>query len=149
MIKPRNIKKSLSLLVDKLCLFFWHHVYCILCYLDVFMRAKNALGSTSTACGFVSWLPFPCSYILMIINKFYKFNCLCRVVWPRDLCYVRYWRRNDDGSYGMYIVSFYIPNPVASFSNTSGCMSSSCSCVVSIQGAPKLWSTARIRESSY
>ncbi|AED95268.1 Pleckstrin homology (PH) domain-containing protein / lipid-binding START domain-containing protein [Arabidopsis thaliana] len=21
------------------------------------------------------------------------------VVWPRDLCYVRYWRRNDDGSY--------------------------------------------------
>nr|BAB11194.1 unnamed protein product [Arabidopsis thaliana] len=22
------------------------------------------------------------------------------VVWPRDLCYVRYWRRNDDGSYG-------------------------------------------------
>ncbi|PWZ23004.1 Protein ENHANCED DISEASE RESISTANCE 2 [Zea mays] len=23
-------------------------------------------------------------------------------VWPRDLCYVRYWRRNDDGSYGWY-----------------------------------------------
>lgn len=23
-----------------------------------------------------------------------------RFVWPRDLCYVRYWRRNDDGSYG-------------------------------------------------
>ncbi|CAB78906.1 hypothetical protein [Arabidopsis thaliana] len=22
------------------------------------------------------------------------------IVWPRDLCYVRYWRRNDDGSYG-------------------------------------------------
>ncbi|XP_018676289.2 protein ENHANCED DISEASE RESISTANCE 2-like isoform X10 [Musa acuminata AAA Group] len=22
-------------------------------------------------------------------------------VWPRDLCYVRYWRRNDDGSYGL------------------------------------------------
>lgn len=21
-------------------------------------------------------------------------------MWPRDLCYVRYWRRNDDGSYG-------------------------------------------------
>ncbi|KAJ3681590.1 hypothetical protein LUZ60_014163 [Juncus effusus] len=21
------------------------------------------------------------------------------VIWPRDLCYVRYWRRNDDGSY--------------------------------------------------
>nr|GLL48714.1 protein ENHANCED DISEASE RESISTANCE 2-like isoform X2 [Ipomoea trifida] len=21
-------------------------------------------------------------------------------VWPRDLCYVRYWRRNDDGTYG-------------------------------------------------
>ncbi|PPR81244.1 hypothetical protein GOBAR_AA39476 [Gossypium barbadense] len=23
----------------------------------------------------------------------------CQFVWPRDLCYVRYWRRNDDGSY--------------------------------------------------
>ncbi|PPE01978.1 hypothetical protein GOBAR_DD00975 [Gossypium barbadense] len=23
----------------------------------------------------------------------------CWFVWPRDLCYVRYWRRNDDGSY--------------------------------------------------
>ncbi|KAL7188011.1 hypothetical protein ACSBR1_037951 [Camellia fascicularis] len=22
-------------------------------------------------------------------------------VWPRDLCYVRYWRRNDDGSHGL------------------------------------------------
>ncbi|OIT37041.1 PREDICTED: protein ENHANCED DISEASE RESISTANCE 2-like isoform X1 [Nicotiana attenuata] len=22
-----------------------------------------------------------------------------RFIWPRDLCYVRYWRRNDDGSY--------------------------------------------------
>ncbi|KAG1359127.1 putative protein ENHANCED DISEASE RESISTANCE 2 [Cocos nucifera] len=22
-------------------------------------------------------------------------------IWPRDLCYVRYWRRNDDGSYGL------------------------------------------------
>ncbi|KAK9095654.1 hypothetical protein Scep_027123 [Stephania cephalantha] len=21
------------------------------------------------------------------------------IIWPRDLCYVRYWRRNDDGSY--------------------------------------------------
>lgn len=25
-----------------------------------------------------------------------------RLVWPRDLCYVRYWRRNDDGSYGRF-----------------------------------------------
>ena len=25
---------------------------------------------------------------------------LYRLLWPRDLCYVRYWRRNDDGSYG-------------------------------------------------
>jgi len=24
-------------------------------------------------------------------------------VWPRDLCYVRYWRRNDDGSYGIFL----------------------------------------------
>nr|XP_034604845.1 protein ENHANCED DISEASE RESISTANCE 2-like [Setaria viridis] len=23
------------------------------------------------------------------------------LVWPRDLCYARYWRRNDDGSYGL------------------------------------------------
>lgn len=31
-------------------------------------------------------------------------SCInCRFVWPRDLCYVRYWRRNDDGSYGKLI----------------------------------------------
>lgn len=35
----------------------------------------------------------------------YKWNC-CRIVWPRDLCYVRYWRRNDDGSYGMCVRPF-------------------------------------------
>lgn len=29
-----------------------------------------------------------------------------RFVWPRDLCYVRYWRRNDDGSYGRKFVFF-------------------------------------------
>ncbi|KAG2550157.1 hypothetical protein PVAP13_9KG236900 [Panicum virgatum] len=29
------------------------------------------------------------------------------VVWPRDLCYVRYWRRNDDGSYGWYSVVLF------------------------------------------
>lgn len=29
-------------------------------------------------------------------------SCCCRFVWPRDLCYVRYWRRNDDGSYGNF-----------------------------------------------
>lgn len=34
------------------------------------------------------------SYLTSIFN--------CRIVWPRDLCYVRYWRRNDDGSYGLY-----------------------------------------------
>ncbi|KAM0825160.1 hypothetical protein ACQ4PT_069738 [Festuca glaucescens] len=28
-------------------------------------------------------------------------------VWPRDLCYVRYWRRNDDGSYGKFLN--YVP----------------------------------------
>ncbi|KAF5957038.1 hypothetical protein HYC85_004263 [Camellia sinensis] len=27
-------------------------------------------------------------------NGFY-----CRCVWPPDLCYMHYWRRNDDGSY--------------------------------------------------
>lgn len=27
-------------------------------------------------------------------------------MWPRDLCYVRYWRRNDDGSYGNLLSLF-------------------------------------------
>lgn len=39
------------------------------------------------------------NFILIIISNGY------RVVWPRDLCYVRYWRRNDDGSYGILISS--------------------------------------------
>jgi hypothetical protein len=30
------------------------------------------------------------------------------IVWPRDLCYVRYWRRNDDGSYGIFLSSLLI-----------------------------------------
>lgn len=60
----------------------------------------------------------------------------CRVVWPRDLCYVRYWRRNDDGSYGKHLVCNFVsslqlfcskPNRV-SFLLLS-------SCVVSFQGA--------------
>ncbi|XP_059275545.1 protein ENHANCED DISEASE RESISTANCE 2-like isoform X2 [Lycium ferocissimum] len=29
-----------------------------------------------------------------------QLNWFPMFVWPRDLCYVRYWRRNDDGSYG-------------------------------------------------
>ncbi|KAK6934896.1 Protein ENHANCED DISEASE RESISTANCE 2, C-terminal [Dillenia turbinata] len=28
-----------------------------------------------------------------------QLDWLPMLVWPRDLCYVRYWRRNDDGSY--------------------------------------------------
>ncbi|KMZ58511.1 hypothetical protein ZOSMA_76G00670 [Zostera marina] len=32
-------------------------------------------------------------YHRLLLDWFPKF------VWPRDLCYVRYWRRNDDGSY--------------------------------------------------
>uniref|UniRef100_A0ACD5Y090 Uncharacterized protein n=1 Tax=Avena sativa TaxID=4498 RepID=A0ACD5Y090_AVESA len=28
-----------------------------------------------------------------------QLNWCSMLVWPRDLCYVRYWRRNDDGSY--------------------------------------------------
>ncbi|KAG2550154.1 hypothetical protein PVAP13_9KG236900 [Panicum virgatum] len=32
------------------------------------------------------------------------------VVWPRDLCYVRYWRRNDDGSYVVLFQSREHPN---------------------------------------
>ncbi|XP_020694612.1 protein ENHANCED DISEASE RESISTANCE 2 isoform X3 [Dendrobium catenatum] len=31
-------------------------------------------------------------------------------VWPRDLCYVRYWRRNDDGSYVVLFRSREHPN---------------------------------------
>ncbi|KAF8670391.1 hypothetical protein HU200_050694 [Digitaria exilis] len=33
-----------------------------------------------------------------------------RFVWPRDLCYVRYWRRNDDGSYVVLFRSTEHPN---------------------------------------
>uniref|UniRef100_A0ACD5TL84 Uncharacterized protein n=1 Tax=Avena sativa TaxID=4498 RepID=A0ACD5TL84_AVESA len=32
------------------------------------------------------------------------------LVWPRDLCYVRYWRRNDDGSYVVLFRSIEHPN---------------------------------------
>ncbi|KAK3125928.1 hypothetical protein QOZ80_7BG0611530 [Eleusine coracana subsp. coracana] len=32
------------------------------------------------------------------------------LVWPRDLCYVRYWRRNDDGSYVVLFRSTEHPN---------------------------------------
>lgn len=32
------------------------------------------------------------------------------LVWPRDLCYVRYWRRNDDGSYVVLFRSREHPN---------------------------------------
>lgn len=32
------------------------------------------------------------------------------LVWPRDLCYVRYWRRNDDGSYVIVFRSKEHPN---------------------------------------
>ncbi|WOL17425.1 protein ENHANCED DISEASE RESISTANCE 2-like [Canna indica] len=31
-------------------------------------------------------------------------------VWPRDLCYIRYWRRNDDGSYVVLFRSRQHPN---------------------------------------
>ncbi|URD98055.1 START domain containing protein [Musa troglodytarum] len=33
-----------------------------------------------------------------------------RIVWPRDLCYVRYWRHNDDGSYVVLFQSREHPN---------------------------------------
>ncbi|OEL20560.1 Protein ENHANCED DISEASE RESISTANCE 2-like [Dichanthelium oligosanthes] len=33
-----------------------------------------------------------------------------RFVWPRDLCYARYWRRNDDGSYVVLFRSIEHPN---------------------------------------
>lgn len=35
-------------------------------------------------------------------------TCFCRLTWPRDLCYVRYWRRNDDGSYGKFFADLLI-----------------------------------------
>lgn len=40
---------------------------------------------------------------------------ICRLVWPRDLCYVRYWRFNDDGSYGILLNNY----PIISETNTS------------------------------
>ncbi|KAF8737800.1 hypothetical protein HU200_014030 [Digitaria exilis] len=32
------------------------------------------------------------------------------LIWPRDLCYARYWRRNDDGSYVVLFRSIEHPN---------------------------------------
>ncbi|KAL6861420.1 hypothetical protein ACP4OV_017120 [Aristida adscensionis] len=34
-----------------------------------------------------------------ILHHRLQLNWCSMLVWPRDLCYVRYWRRNDDGSY--------------------------------------------------
>ncbi|KAK6947329.1 Protein ENHANCED DISEASE RESISTANCE 2, C-terminal [Dillenia turbinata] len=34
-----------------------------------------------------------------ILYHILQLDWLPMLVWPRDLCYVRYWRRNDDGSY--------------------------------------------------
>ncbi|KAL8141721.1 hypothetical protein V2J09_014753 [Rumex salicifolius] len=34
-----------------------------------------------------------------ILNHRLQLDWFPMFVWPRDLCYVRYWRRNDDGSY--------------------------------------------------
>ncbi|KAF7046141.1 hypothetical protein CFC21_055192 [Triticum aestivum] len=39
-----------------------------------------------------------------------QLNWCSMVVWPRDLCYVRYWRRNDDGSYVVLFRSTEHPN---------------------------------------
>eukprot|EP00850_Spirogloea_muscicola_P014515 SM000105S13860 [mRNA] locus=s105:131278:138194:+ [translate_table: standard] len=39
----------------------------------------------------------------VIYHAFQQHYCpwgFLRFLWPRDLCYTRYWRRNDDGSYG-------------------------------------------------
>ena len=40
------------------------------------------------------------SFCLWLFSTKFPSTWTCRFVWPRDLCYVRYWRRNDDGSYG-------------------------------------------------
>ncbi|GFP98810.1 protein enhanced disease resistance 2 [Phtheirospermum japonicum] len=42
----------------------------------------------------LDWFP---TYVVLYHQESF---ILYRFVWPRDLCYVRYWRRNDDGSYG-------------------------------------------------
>ncbi|OEL23035.1 Protein ENHANCED DISEASE RESISTANCE 2, partial [Dichanthelium oligosanthes] len=39
-----------------------------------------------------------------------QLNWFSMLVWPRDLCYVRYWRRNDDGSYVVLFRSTEHPN---------------------------------------
>ncbi|XP_020112951.1 protein ENHANCED DISEASE RESISTANCE 2-like isoform X2 [Ananas comosus] len=39
-----------------------------------------------------------------------QLDWLPMLVWPRDLCYVRYWRRNDDGSYVVLFQSREHPN---------------------------------------
>jgi len=41
---------------------------------------------------------------LIILNEYLWF------LWPRDLCYLRYWRRNDDGTYVVLFQSREHPN---------------------------------------
>ncbi|KAL3844429.1 hypothetical protein ACJIZ3_001832 [Penstemon smallii] len=48
----------------------------------------------------VDFLPKSCSRAMKAVGVV-EATCeeVFEFVWPRDLCYVRYWRRNDDGSY--------------------------------------------------
>lgn len=52
-------------------------------------------------------------------------------MWPRDLCYVRYWRRNDDGSYGNISDTFLLRGAFSVSRNTrwSRVMSSGLICI--------------------
>uniref|UniRef100_A0A0D6QSV2 START domain-containing protein n=1 Tax=Araucaria cunninghamii TaxID=56994 RepID=A0A0D6QSV2_ARACU len=45
-----------------------------------------------------------------ILNHKLQLDWFPMVVWRRDLCYVRYWRRNDDGSYVVLFRSREHPN---------------------------------------
>jgi hypothetical protein len=77
----------------------------------------------------------------------------CRFVWPRDLCYVRYWRRNDDGSYGKFL-NFSCSCPVtfavcSIFWATMYVWFYTYSCAVSIYRTSKLWPPTRICKGFY
>lgn len=103
------------------------------------------------------WIPVT---LLSMLAQFFSERFLlfrltltvCRLVWPRDLCYVRYWRRNDDGSYGKFIqrlLSCKLIFCSSLFMTVLDLPSLFCSCVISLQGAWELWSTTWICSSSY
>ncbi|VAI52450.1 unnamed protein product [Triticum turgidum subsp. durum] len=61
-------------------------------------RAMRAVGVVEATCEAIFGL-----VMSMDVTRY-------ELVWPRDLCYVRYWRRNDDGSYVVLFRSVDHPN---------------------------------------